>query len=230
MKYTIETFTKSARAIHGDKFTYKDLSYNKDNALFFTLTCCTCGKDTSMKVWEHLHNKQRGCKHCALEERHSARRTPISELIVQMHNIHSNRYEYCISEETYSGRRGKITIKCKCGHVFDQKIGSHMEGKGCPKCRSKGIDYTKAAIMYYVSINNGAYYKIGITTKNVKQRFRYEPADIKVLKTWDYPIGKEALKAEQTIIQTHKSCLTSNKPLVDGNTEVFTIDILGLDE
>lgn len=90
---------------------------------------------------------------------------------------------------------------------------------------------TKPAILYYLSINNGEAYKIGITNKSIKDRFNStDLKKITVLKEWEYPIGYDAYKAEQRILSMYKEFKYKGHDLLQsGNTELFTYDILGLD-
>ena len=108
-----------------------------------------------------------------------------------------------------------------------------MRGRGCPGCRKTGFDQTKPGRLYYLRIEDrifGALYKIGITNRTVAERYIKEKAKLDVIKVWEYPLGKDARDAEQAIIKEYKDSLYTGDPLlVDGNTEVFRYDILGLD-
>lgn len=108
--------------------------------------------------------------------------------------------------------------------ILDE-VCSHMEES------VNGFNAEASAILYYLSINNGEAYKIGITNNTVAQRYSKSDRDkITVIKTWDYPIGKEAFRIEQEILKTHKDMkYTGDNLLFNGNTELFKSDILGLD-
>ncbi len=104
-------------------------------------------------------------------------------------------------------------------------ICSHMDrGKN-------GFDPSVPAIMYYLKINGGEAYKIGITKRTVNERFlASELKRIEVIKTWDYETGKEARKKELLILREFEYAKYKGDDLLDiGNTELFDRDILCLD-
>lgn len=51
--------------------------------------------------------------------------------------IHNNFYNY--SKAKYSGYHGKITIICPEHGEFEQILGNHIRGSGCPKCKIKKL-------------------------------------------------------------------------------------------
>ncbi len=86
--------------------------------------------------------------------------------------------------------------------------------------------------MYYIKIDNGSAYKIGISNNSVKRRFlKSELKRIEVLKVWEFDIGKNAFDKEQEILSQFKIHKYTGEPLLDkGNTELFICDVLGLDK
>lgn len=106
-----------------------------------------------------------------------------------------------------------------------EEIFKHM-GK-----QIRGFNVTLPATLYYLSINNGQAYKIGITNNSIQAR--YTAADIKkieVLKEWSYAIGREALNAESEILREFSYAKWDERDLlVSGNTELFKYDVLELD-
>lgn len=55
---------------------------------------------------------------------------------------HGNKYDY--SNSTYVNGRSKITYVCPEHGEVSQIAQSHLIGKGCKKCNSGGITYTKS--------------------------------------------------------------------------------------
>jgi hypothetical protein len=54
---------------------------------------------------------------------------------------------------------------------------------------------------------------------------------IKVLKTWDFALGKDAYNAEQYYLKEYKYAKYVGDPLLrSGNTELFNQDVLLLDQ
>lgn len=93
----------------------------------------------------------------------------------------------------------------------------------------------KRAFVYYVRIETETLryplYKIGVTNGSVAHRFRSEKAVITEIMVWEHKIGRAALAQERELLMEYadhnyigKAVLNSN-----GNTELFTKDILGLD-
>jgi len=97
--------------------------------------------------------------------------------------------------------------------------------------RAGGFDITKPAIMYYLSINNGLAYKIGITNFSVEIRFKLcDLKNITVLKTWEFDTGDKAIKEELRIKKEFLYARwTGDDLLTNGNTELFNSDVLQLD-
>lgn len=103
-------------------------------------------------------------------------------------------------------------------------VCSHMQPK------KSTFDYSKPCVMYYISIDNGLYYEIGITSSSVKKRFSSEKQNrFKIIFQKKYERGIDAKKEEQRIKKEYKKYRVKNKVIHSGNTEVFTYDILGLD-
>jgi len=127
----------------------------------------------------------------------------------------------------------KVTIICKIHGVFYKTPDTHKRGQGCPSCASYGFDKNKSATLYYLKIKDGItiVYKIGITNRTVQERFNNtDLIKIQILKTWDFPLGVDALAKEQDILKLHHDFKYLGKPILSsGNTELFTKDILGLE-
>ena len=55
-----------------------------------------------------------------------------NEYIKKVKEIHSNKYDYSLTE--YTKAHNKIKIICPKHGIFEQKAYSHLQGTGCPKC------------------------------------------------------------------------------------------------
>ena len=102
-----------------------------------------------------------------------------------------------------------------------------MQGSGCQGCVSSGFNMWLPAILYYLSINNGEAYKIGITNRSIKERFCNEDlAKITVISETSYELGKEAYDEEQKILKEYSMYKYKGKNLLrSGNSELFEKDI-----
>ena len=94
-----------------------------------------------------------------------------------------------------------------------------------------GFKKNKPAILYYLSIEHGTAYKIGVTNHTVEQRYySSDLSKITVIKIIHYKNGEDALKVEQEILEEFDYARYTGDPLLqNGNTEVFYYDILGWD-
>lgn len=87
----------------------------------------------------------------------------------------------------------------------------------------------RPTILYYIKFlyKKKAYYKIGITTKSVQERFCSEPIPYEILFTKTYKSGKTAYTQEQKILLKHKEYRYFGPSILrNGNSELFTIDIM----
>lgn len=89
----------------------------------------------------------------------------------------------------------------------------------------------KPTIVYYISLNDGQAYKIGLTTQTVERRFQRENVNIKTLKTWEFPTQKKASEYERSVLKEYNQHQYSGREILKygGRTELFSMDILGLD-
>lgn len=96
------------------------------------------------------------------------------------------------------------------------------------------IDMRAPCLLYYLRIESkyGTLYKIGVTQRSILDR--YPPPDSKqitVVRSWRFKLGKWA-KAKERQILIHGSDDLYTGPDVlkhGGNSELFAVDVLGLD-
>lgn len=123
-----------------------------------------------------------------------------------------------------------------CGHEWSPFASVITRQKsGCPICNPPGMRMDEPAIVYYLRINRPSgepLYKIGITNLSIKERYPLldDRAKITNIVTAEFPTGKEAREAEQTILKMFRQHRYKGpKVLREGNTEIFKCDILRLD-
>lgn len=222
-KLTNAEFIEKANIKHGS-YTYEKTKYINSSTKV-TITCPIHG-DFEQRPNDHL--KGCGCPSCGVAIKTKTKMTFIEEAAKQ----HLNKYLYL--NTVYVNSYTKVTITCPIHGDFEQIPYDHLRKKvGCPGCRGKttGFDGSKSGILYYLSINEGQAYKIGVTNRTVEERFTTEDLKIiKIIKTWEYPIGQDAYKQEQRILKLYKDDRYSGVSLLSsGNTELFNFDVLGLD-
>lgn len=167
----------------------------------------------------------RGCPIC------SGRNKKTTEEYIK--NIASKSINYIPIEE-YKGTHIPILHRCPSGHEWLVRPSHILLGKGCPSCATYRMDPESPAILYYIKINynNIYYYKIGITSRTIKDRFRDE-SEIEIYELYSHLFNKakEALEIEQSILNEfaeHRVGIC-NILKSGGNTELFNVDVLGFD-
>ena len=212
------------RAIHGDTYNYDKVEFTHG----LNPITITCKKHGDFSQIPKSHKLGSGCPRCNPKGKKTT-----EEAIQEFRSIHGDRYNY--DKVDYKDAHTKVTITCKIHGDFEQTPHNHINGNktgsGCPSCASTGFNSMLPGIMYYLKIDNGRAYKIGISNKNIGEIFtKKELEKIEVLKIWDYPRGKDALERKAIIIRDFAYAKWKGEDLlVYGNSEIFDSDILGLD-
>ncbi len=221
-------FLINANAKHCDKYTYDHMVY-RSSTIKIIITCPIHGDFEQLPC---THVQGSGCKECA-REMVSLHRTIDNSIWLERFNVaHNNKYTYILPDKI--NLNTPIIIVCKKHGKFGVTAEHHGSGSGtCPKCSfySSGFNTSLPATLYYLQIDGGTAYKIGITNRTVNERYsNAELERIKIIHEWDYVYGAEAKLAEQRILKQFKAYKYTDVPLlVAGNTELFSIDILQLD-
>lgn len=220
-----QSFISEANTIHDRKYSYDAVEYI-NNKLKVVINCPKHG-DFMQAPKNHLNGQ--GCPACGSMKSRKSVDYYIERFVKLAEELHNHKYDYSIMK--YKKSNIKINIVCKEHGVFSMTPNSHLSGQGCPTCASSGFNKNKPAILYYLKINNGEFYKIGITNRDIKERFSInELKIIEVIKTWDYDKGIDALQKEQEILKEHtKHRCKGLSILSSGNTELFNTDVLNLD-
>ena len=218
-----EDFVAQMRAIHGDAFDLSEAIYV--NAHTPVIVTHHCGNRYSTTPTTLLKGKT--CAKCsveALKQTTANRKIPIKYKLF-------NLEEYTVLGEYVTARTPIKIIHNTCGTVFtptpDNLFNKYTT---CPKCSFYGFNPEASAILYYLSINNGTFYKIGITNRSVEERFKQQDLrNIVILKEWFFKQGKTALEKEQELLTIFKDYrVTSKETISSGYTELFNTDILKL--
>ena len=160
---------------HGNKYNYDSVVYTTQ----MDKVNITCPEHGIFTQRPHDHLNGRGCPKCG------DRKLELDDVIIQFNKIHNNKYNY--DKCNYINTRTKIKITCPYHGVFLQTPNSHKQGHGCPKCNkvggysfklfNKGVyDKSKPSVLYLLKFYNKdeVFYKIGITTRSIKQRYHGE--------------------------------------------------------
>lgn len=221
-------FIDKAIKKHGDSYDYTNTLYVKAGNKV-TITHKECNTTFSILPNNHLRNKG-GCPTCSekynLDRLLERSKVSANSFIENLKKSLGDDYE---ALTPYVAARKKISILHKtCGSTFSASPDTLLRKHGCPSCASHGFDPSKPGILYYLSINNGEYFKIGITNRSVAERFKaYELPLITVVYQHTFENGIDAYSAEQSILKDFKQHLASNVSILhSGNTEIFNTNIL----
>ncbi|MFA7598839.1 MAG: DUF723 domain-containing protein [Candidatus Cloacimonas sp.] len=238
LKMTADTkyFITKAIKRHGDRYDYSESNYTHNSHKLRII----CRKHGPFDQIANDHLRGSGCPKCKGEKTAKIRLNDPEEYLNRCREKFNGKFDYSLSE--YIGVHHPITIKCPTHGLFSMEAKSHLTSKhGCPKCAaifSLNADFNieKSGIVYYIklNVNDKVYYKIGITGSTIEKRFKTEigrGAIIETLKTWSFEIGEDAYNFEQELLSKYSKYKTKDRPLTTGgNSEVFDIDVLGLDK
>lgn len=217
-------FVEKAIEIHGNAYTYDEVEY-VNNKTKVGIKCPIHGK-FYITPSNHVHKTHpQGCNLCGRVIAKKKRTSSIEKIVDKFISVHGDKYDY--SKVNYTKFHSNVTIICPIHGKFVQTPAHHIGGTGCPGCAEYGFNFNKPAILYYLSINNGQAYKIGITNRSIEERFYISDLQqITTLLTIPFTLGKDAYKAEQKILSNYKQYKYNGEPLLSsGNTELFAIDI-----
>lgn len=180
-----------------DKFNSK-INLNLENYNGLTknaiqASCADHGLFTTIPEYLLNSSTQFGCPNCARGSSISKRTLPYKEVEDKFNLLFDNKYSYPDTNNlTYINKSSIIKIECPDHGIFTRSAQKHSEGRGCHKCKIEDLisknqmvgGYTKdffirnpekvnsPAIIYFLKINSGRYYKIGITRKNILNRIK----------------------------------------------------------
>lgn len=127
-------FIDQARAVHGDKYDYSQVVYERMKNKI-TIICPQHGPFEQTPS-NHLAARN-GCRKCATAE---VMATCQREFTNKARAIHGDKYDY--SQVVYKGSMDNVTIICPEHGPFEQEIRTHLSNKGCATCgqsrRTKG--------------------------------------------------------------------------------------------
>ena len=219
VRITTDEFIKRAKAIHGDLYDYSKVRYKGafEKVLINDLEYG--------EFWQEANQHLQGSGN---PQRSGNVKLDRNEFIKRAKAIHGGFYNY--SKVEYVNIDTPVVIIDIDYGEFVQRPEVHLRGAGHPSRSHYGFDSQKPAILYYLRINNGEAYKIGITGNSLVERFGSDMQHINVVKIWEYKVGEGAYIREQEILLKYAEFkYTGDYLLKSGNTELFFKDVLGLD-
>lgn len=133
----------------------------------------------------------------------------------------------------YVNARTAISLICFEGHKFRATPTNLKSGQGCPGCALHGFNQCIPATLYYIAFYpwpNRVVYKIGITNRSVKDRYRQCKTPYRILMEKQFESGLDCLNEETRLNRKHRKHRCKDAPVDTlGRKELFGIDVLGLD-
>jgi hypothetical protein len=186
-----------------------------------------------------------GCKKCAIETRGMINQAKASANWPEnAFKVHGNAYDY--KKAVYNGAKISTEIICPNHGIFEQTPNNHLNGAGCPKCadeirnigstihelQKNNIDYEGSLYVLECLGENEHFFKIGITTRTVEQRYNSiasMPYSYSVLV--DLPLGLiTAYQTEQRILNDYSEYLYKPQIYFGGITECLYVNPCEIDD
>lgn len=243
-------FLEKANSKYNNKFKYIIDNWQGLSKTVITVICPIHGEFQTIASNHLQKQNQTGCLKCGFELRANKKTSSYDDVILEFRQVHGDRYIYPDSNrEFYRTKRDKIKIICPEHGEFWMTPQKHLSGQRCKKCAkidvlNSGIlvgGYCedlfndnpelkeKDGLLYYLKINGGKLYKIGITTTCTNDRIKGLKAKAKSFGyKWDIEIVNEknmslyeAFKIEQSILENN----IQHRVYTKISTELFNIDI-----
>lgn len=131
MNTKAENFIKKAKKIHGKKYDYSKVEYEKA----LEKVCIICPKHGEFWQTPNNHLKGKGCPKCV------GRNKTTEEFIKEAKVTHGNKYDY--SKVDYINSETKVCIICPEHGEFWQNPKKHINGCSCPKCSHQSYKDSK---------------------------------------------------------------------------------------
>lgn len=124
LRITQKEFIDKSLKVHKGRYDYSSVEYVSSKKK----VCITCPEHGEFWQTPNGHLNGYGCPKCA------GRGKSTEDIIKEFKLVHGDKYDY--RNVIYGGRRNKIEIICPDHGTFEQQVGIHLLGSGCPKCAS----------------------------------------------------------------------------------------------
>ncbi len=121
-------FIKKATVKHGNKYDYSLVDYSNSHKKV-KIKCKIHGVFEQIAA-DHLNGC--GCKLCGRILANNKTRKTTEDFIKKATLKHGNKYDYSLVD--YKDIYTKVKIICPIHGVFEQQVGNHKRGVGCPTC------------------------------------------------------------------------------------------------
>jgi hypothetical protein len=124
-KITSEKFIEAAKQIHADKYSYDRINFVNTKTKVFI----TCPSHGDFEQTPNNHLQGQGCSFCSGKKKKNT-----VEFIEEAKQIHNEKYQY--DKVNYVSRKAKVVITCPFHGDFKQAPNNHIQGQGCPRCKT----------------------------------------------------------------------------------------------
>lgn len=125
---TTDEFIEKAKKVHGDKYDYSKVNYNKN----FEKVCIICPEHGEFWQTPNDHLDNHGCPKCKDKKTSERLRLTRDKFITKANIVHNNFYNY--DKVVYNRNNEKVIITCPIHGDFEMTPNGHLNGQGCPKC------------------------------------------------------------------------------------------------
>lgn len=150
-----EKFIELSKEKHNNKYDYSKV-HNFDTLREKVLIICPEHGEFWQEANPHLHGV--GCPKCA-----GVKKWTKETFIEKANFIHDNKYDY--SDICYINVETNIKIKCPIHGEFWQTPHSHLQGAGCPICKSSRGEIKINQFLRKHNINYSSQHKLKIENK-----------------------------------------------------------------
>jgi hypothetical protein len=147
-----EVFFERLKELFGDNYDLSEIKY-KDSSTPVKLICPKHGD--FYKTPNALLSKKEGCPTCGYDRRTKINTKSFDEFLNDARSVHGNLYDY--SQSNYKNGVTDIDIICPTHGKFQQQPYSHLNGKGCSKCKGGVMYNTQEFIQKARNIHNDNY-------------------------------------------------------------------------
>jgi hypothetical protein len=127
IKSNYNEFINKANIVHNNRYDYSLVNYINS----ITKVKIICKKHGIFEMKPNHHLLGQNCNKCSIEN--SLLTT--AQFIEKAQKLHGNIYDYSLVD--YKHNNKKIKIICREHGIFEQKPYSHLNGRGCSKCKIK---------------------------------------------------------------------------------------------
>lgn len=125
-----EDFIKKANKVHNEKYDYSLVNY-KNNKTLVKIICSNHGV-FEQRPDGHVYHKQ-GCPKCG-----GTSKITREEFVKRSNDRHECFFDYSLVK--FNSIKDKVEIICPKHGVFSQNVKAHMDGNGCPKCKTSKLE------------------------------------------------------------------------------------------